>query len=416
MFNKSRKKIVLVILTMTILFLLVTLAAIYITSFLSLKNQSKEMLQRYVDRFSLEAAPRSDHLADLPDLEPQRNDKLKPADSVLYQLSSFYSVAFSEEGEILSVDTGWGKVHPEDEIIAFAQDILAQNKHEGTYEHMIFRVEQQDGYTLVAFMDTLIMDDSMRTVLFNTLIIGAVSVMIVFAVSELLAKQIIRPLEENDCRQKQFISDAGHELKTPISVVNTNVEILSRQIGENQWLSNIQYENERMANLIKDLLMLSRAENSTFISEDINLSKLVQQEVLPFESVAFEHGIELISSISEGVAIKGNCSQLSQLISILTDNAISYSEGGKRVTISLKKTHRHAVITICNVGKEIPEEIKARLFDRFYRIDESRGETEGHFGLGLPIAKAITEAHHGRIHVECKEGSVIFTVSLPLEN
>lgn len=415
MFHKSRNKIVLAILTTAILFLVVTLAAIYITSSLSLKNQGKEMLQRYVNSFSLEAAPGSDLPAGLPDLELRGNDTLRPADGVLYQLSSFYSVAFSADMEILSVDTGWGKVHSEDEIITFAQDILAQNKYEGTYEHMIFRVEEQDGYTLVAFMDTLIMDDSMRRVLFNTLMIGAVSVILFSVASVLLAKQIIRPLEENDRRQKQFISDAGHELKTPISVVNTNAEILSRQIGENQWLSNIQYENERMGDLVKDLLMLSHAENGTFITEDIDLSILMQQEVLPFESVAFEHGLELISNISEGVTVTGNRSQLSQLISILADNAISYSEDGKRVYITMKKAHRNAVITTSNVGKEIPEEIKARLFDRFYRSDESRGETEGHFGLGLPIAKAITEAHHGRINVECKEGNVIFTVILPLE-
>lgn len=170
-----------------------------------------------------------------------------------------------------------------------------------------------------------------------------------------------------------------------------------------------------MANLVKDLLILSRTENGAFISEDINLSKLVQQEVLPFESVAFEHGLELISNISENVTVKGNRSQLSQLISILADNAISYGEDGKCVTISLKKAHRHAIITVCNAGKEIAEDIKTKLFDRFYRADESRGETEGHFGLGLSIAKAIIEANHGRINVECKEGNVVFTVILPLE-
>lgn len=415
MFNTSRKKIVLSILAITILFFLATLTAIYTTSYLSLKKQSKEMLGKYVDSFTLENDALEEFPKDAPGRVPQGDGETHLADGVLYQVSSFYSVAFSEDQEILAVDTGWGKAHTEEEIIKFAQEILLTGKHEGSLSHMLYRVEKQNDFTLVAFMDTLLMEDSMSRVLFATLIVGAISVILFSAASVILARHIIRPLEENDRRQKQFVSDAGHELKTPISVVNTNAELLSRQIGENKWLANIQYENERMGSLVKELLTLSHAENEVSLSEVVDLSKLVQQEVLPFESVAFENGLELISDIADGVTVKGNRSQLSQLISILTDNAICYSEGGKKVGVSLKTVHRQAVFTVENAGPEIPEKIRERLFDRFYRSDEARGESEGHFGLGLPIARAITDNHHGKINIECKEGKVIFMVLLPLE-
>ncbi len=454
----------LTILATTILFLLVTLTAIYMTSYQSLKNQGKEMLERYAERYSLEDRPDgrppagpadlfrkdeegiqegssennikeqggaleessvSDPEEDegsLPEqfegttaLGPQGNEEPRPADGVLYKLSSFYSVAYSGRQEILAVDTGWGKIHTEEEIIGLAEGILKEGKEEGNYEHMLYRVEKRDGYTLVAFMDNLLMEDSMGKVLVNTLIVGLISVILFFAAAVILARHIIRPLEENDLKQKQFVSDAGHELKTPISVISTNAELLYRQIGDNQWLSNISYENERMGNLVKELLMLSRAENSAFIFELLDLSKLVQQEVLPFESVAFENGLELVSHICEGITVKGNRSQLGQLISILTDNAISYNEGGKRVTVSLKKRHRQAILSVENFGREVPVEMRERLFDRFYRSDESRGESEGHFGLGLSIARAITDSHHGKISLDCMDGRVVFTVTLLME-
>lgn len=216
-------------------------------------------------------------------------------------------------------------------------------------------------------------------------------------------------------RQKQFVSDAGHELKTPVAVVNANLELLSREIGENQWLSNIQYENERMSALIIQLLELSKAENFTPQMELLDLSRLVCGETLPFETVAYENGLLLNSSIAEGIRAEGNSIQLKQLVSILLDNAVRHSSSGEEVQILLKKEKSHAVLSVVNSGEEIPPEQQKHLFERFYRTDTARTGEDGHYGLGLAIARAIAESNKGSIAVRCHDGKVEFIVKLPVK-
>ena len=216
-------------------------------------------------------------------------------------------------------------------------------------------------------------------------------------------------------KQKQFISDAGHELKTPVAVIGANVEMLSREIGKNEWLANIRYENERMGFLVKQLLDLSRAENREALMERVDLSRTVTGETLAFESLAFDHGKTIQSDIEEGICISGNQEQLAQLTSILLDNALRHSKGNE-ICISLKLHGHAAVLDVINEGDEIPPEKLEHLFDRFYRIDEARNSEGQHYGLGLSIAKAVTEKHRGSIIVSCRDGKVRFEVSLPVKN
>ncbi|MBQ6753262.1 MAG: HAMP domain-containing histidine kinase, partial [Clostridia bacterium] len=218
---------------------------------------------------------------------------------------------------------------------------------------------------------------------------------------------IVKPLEESYEKQKRFISDAGHELKTPVSVVNANAELLEREIGQNQWLENIQYENERMGNLVTQLLDLARLENVETVKEEVNFSKVTAGEALPFESVAFEKGISLETEIEDNVLVEGNSAQLKQVVSILIDNALRHSKGAK-VSVALKKTHGQAVLSVTNEGDEIPPEQRERIFERFYRADEARTGGENNYGLGLAIAKSVADSHGGTLSVECRDGLVEF--------
>ena len=203
-------------------------------------------------------------------------------------------------------------------------------------------------------------------------------------------------------------------MKTPVSVVNANAELLSREIGENQWLANIQYENERMGKLITQLLDLARTENVTPQMEYVDLSHLIDGEALPFEGVAFEKGLTLRENITGGLRVYGNSTQLKQLVSIFLDNAIRHGTGGKDSWLNLTKERGHAKLSVINVGDEILEEQRAQLFERFYRVDSARNGEDKHYGLGLAIAQAITEAHHGKIEVLCYAGLVEFRAIFPL--
>jgi signal transduction histidine kinase len=198
-------------------------------------------------------------------------------------------------------------------------------------------------------------------------------------------------------------------------VVSANAELLVRQIGENQWLQNIQYENERMGMLVGQLLDLARTENVTPQMEHIDFSRLVAGEALPFESVAFEKELALNTAITSGIAVEGNGAQLKQLTSILLDNAIRHSKPAGEVRLTLTKDHGIAELSVINTGNEIPAEHREKIFERFYRMDTVRNSEDKHYGLGLAIAKAITDSHHGHIEVLCDNGLVEFRVRIPIK-
>jgi len=411
MFRKTRIKIVLAIVGALFLFLAVTLLTVFGLNSYSLRKQNSVMLEHYVELYSLDALPGDEPPGFIPGAGEVPDGGEERA---IYRLSSFYSAAIADDGTVLAVDSGKTGLYQDADIIKKAGELLNNNKESGFSRNTLYRVDKRDGYTLVAFMDTTVTDQSRLMLLLNIFLAGLIAIVLFFVIAVIIARAIIRPLEDNDRRQKQFVSDAGHELKTPISVVMANTELLARQVGENQWLSNIQYENERISSLVKELLELARTQNSASVFEEIDLSKLTAQEVLPFESLAFEHGNVIESDISGDVVVRGNRHQLEQLISILTDNAISHSTGGV-IRIELGKERRHALLRVSNDGPEIPKETRERLFDRFYRSDNARSEGDNHFGLGLAIAKAITDAHRGRIDAECRNGKVIFSVYLPAE-
>lgn len=425
MFSRSRQKIVLTTVIALMLFLAATLGVIYASSWLSIKKQNSEMLERYINVYSLESPPGSDMPGLPPDISmselpapppdsgiPAGTDPEDPG--AIYKLSSFYSVALSQDRKALAVDAGNSGLYTKEQLIGYARTILASGKASGHISHLMYRVDKRDEYTLVAFMDMTVIDNSLANILLYTLLAGAAAICIIAVISSRLARMIIGPLEENDRRQKQFISDAGHELKTPVAVISANAEILERQTGSSEWLENIKYENKRMGELVTDLLDLSRAENASVPMESVDLSRLTEREVLPFESVAFEQGLMIDSRISEGIRVTGNPAQLRQLVSILVDNAIRHGKQGETIRVTLDAERKSAVLTVVNRG-EIPQEQLPRLFDRFYRLDEARTGADDHYGLGLSIAKAISEAHSSKISVKCENSEVRFTVDLPLE-
>ena len=410
MFSRSRKKIILSIMLSLILLFAITLSVILLASYRQIQKKSADILRDYIDMYSAEQSPQR---PDGPAPGRQANDP-PPAEKRDYQLSTFYAVAFAENGSILAVDSGTNGIYSEEELIGIATEIISGNKTSGQTGALLYRVVPQNSYTLVAFMDNTVTDSTMRTLVQNVLIIGISAIAVLFLISLFLSKLIIKPLEENDRQQKRFISDASHELKTPVAVIGTNAEMLQRELGENEWLLNIQYENERMGDLVKQLLDLSRAENTEITMEQIDLSRVVTGEVLAFESLAFDQGKTIQSDIDEGIRVMGNQAQLTQLISILLDNAVGHGAGSE-IELSLKRQGHLAVLSVANAGDEIQPEKLEHLFDRFYRVDEARNSEGHHYGLGLSIAKAVAEKHGGSIAVSCHDGKVCFTVSLPLK-
>jgi len=413
MFKQSRRKIVAAIMSILVLLWVGTLSVIYASSYFEMKHQNELMLEAHAEMYTInQSVSEFASFRPRPDGNRDFNHKFNP-ESPRFQLSTFYSVAVSYDGEILEVENGMSTVHTDEELVSLTESIIKSGRNNGTENNLAFYKTDKDGYTLVSFMDNTVINESAMTLFRYTLIFGGVALVLFFFLSVFLARKIVNPLEESYQKQKQFISDAGHELKTPVSVVSANAELLSREIGDNQWLANIQYENERMGVLVTQLLDLARTENVVPQMEHIDFSRLVAGEALPFESVAFEKGLILHSDITPGISIMGSSAQLKQLVSILLDNAITHSKADGEVRLSLSKEHGNIKLSVINEGDEIPAQQRQQLFERFYRADPARSGEDAHYGLGLAIAKAIVNTHHGHIEVGCIDGTVEFCVSIP---
>ena len=400
---------------MSVLVLLwvVTLGVIYASSYIEMSKRNEAMMSVHAEMYTL-----SNPFGDMPPMIPMPDggNRFDPgfAESPMFQLSTFYTVAMSYDGSVLEIRNSQQGVHSDDDLKALAEKIVNSNKIKGTDNNLTFYKADKQGYNLVVFMDNTVINENAATLFRYTLIFGGIALIAFYFLSVFLARKIVRPLEESYKKQKQFISDAGHELKTPVSVVSANAELLSREIGENQWLDNILYENERMSMLVGQLLELAHTESITPEMERIDFSRLAQGEALPFESVAFERGLRLVCDTESEISVEGNNSQLKQLVSILLDNGIRHSADGNTVNLRLKKEHGFAVLSVINKGDEIPEEHRSQIFERFYRMDTARTGEDNHYGLGLAIAKSIAELHKGHIDVLCYDSLVEFRVTLPL--
>ena len=425
MFGKTKRNIVFAIVFSLLALMIVTLTTIYLSNRVALLRENEEMLKTYVERYALEEQPTAPEPAedagsgeggqteggDLPPPPPDGKEPMRREPQ--FRLSTFYSVAYGNSGEVLAIRNGNGALQNDASLLETAASILKSGKKSGVKGTLYYLVAERETYTLVAMLDGTIGDRNQTLLIRQMLIIGAVSTAILFVVSIFLARRIVRPLEENDRRQKRFVSDAGHELKTPIAVISANSELLKRQIGENEWLANIDYENRRMCDLVKQLLLLSRVESGETPKETVDLSKLTDGEILPFESLAFERGKRIDATVEPGLTVEGDPNQLRQLVSILLDNALSHGTGDS-ITLSLFEKERNvATLTVANDAAEPSEEQLTRMFDRFYRTDEARTDAGSHYGLGLSIAQAIVLAHGGRIAAEYRKPRLIFTVTLP---
>lgn len=420
MFKQSRRKIVATIMSMLVVIWIIALCAIYLFSYHEVTEQNREMLKEHLSQYMLnlsenlqgDTSKEPSESPYFPRMSSQQNPYFREIPA--FKLSTFYSVALTYDGIVLEIRNDDSGIYTDAELEDLALRLLEGTKSSGIEKNLLFSIVDKGGYILIGFMDNTIMQEGMMTLFRYTLIIGAIVIVALYFVARYLAKKIVEPLEENYQKQKQFVSDAGHELKTPIAIVNTNAELLYRQIGENPWLANIQYESQRMGTLVAQLLELARTEYATPQKEKIDLGHLVQGEVLPFESMAFENHLMLNLETEDKIYVYGNSMQLKQLTAILTDNAIRHAIGGKEILFTVSKEKNMAKLSVINEGKEIPEQEREKIFERFYRMDDVRNSKENHYGIGLAIAKAIVSSHKGKIRVLCYQGKVEFQVYIPL--
>jgi two-component system, OmpR family, sensor histidine kinase CiaH len=292
--------------------------------------------------------------------------------------------------------------------------------------NLYYQLETVNGQTHIAFTDSASLFKSLYTSILISVILGAIALLSVFFVALILARMALQPIEEAWTKQRRFIADASHELKTPLTVILANTEIVrenpeSTVHEQDKWLQGTLEESEKMDGLIQDLLVMAQTESDAMIEsaertarERVDLSSVVEASAMQFEAVAFEQDVTLAyDDIEQGLIVMGAPAHLERLVRILVDNACKYAGDPGHVTISLQGCDKEAVLSVENSGASIAPEDLAHVFDRFFRADTSRTDERGH-GLGLSIAKNIVEAAGGTIKVTSDPGATtVFTVRLP---
>jgi len=411
MFKELKNKFLLLNLVTISIMMMIAFSSIYLITYNNVHRDIDMQLHK-ISQFNQK--PKEDFK------EPKPNDDNTQSSQ---DRSLSFSLITDKEGTIISSFSIFAM--DEDSFENAKKVALSKNSTTGEFKldgtHWAYITESYDAGHRIVFLDITSQQGILTNLIYTFLAVAFVTLIFIFFISRFFANKTIQPIKNAFDKQKQFIADASHELKTPLAVINTNVDVLLTNGEDNikegsKWLYYIKSEVERMTKLTNDLLYLTQVDYSdiNMIFSDFNLSEAVENVLLTMEAVIFENNISLQYNIDPNLKTYGNSEQIKQVVMILLDNALKYTNSMGSVTVNLKKYQNNILLSVANTGKGIPEECMDEIFDRFYRIDKSRSRNNGGYGLGLAIAKAIVKQHKGKISVKSILGEkTIFSVEFP---
>ena len=335
----------------------------------------------------------------------------------------YFSILVDRDGRAIETGGGFFDLSDKEQLNIILQAAYSANEESGVlkeYNLRFLRSETPRGQCIV-FTDMTSEQSTLRNMIRTFLMIGSAAFLVFLGISILLARWAVKPVDRAWQQQKQFVADASHELKTPLTVIMTDAELLHApdcpEADREPLLSSILTMSSQMRGLVENLLDLARIDNGSVKEEYcmVSFSDIVSEAAMMFEPVFFEKGLPLRYEIEPDIRANGIPSHLKQLISILLDNAGKYASPGGETVVKLRRgTRKHFLLEVSNQGDPISDEDLKNLFKRFYRADKARAMNHS-YGLGLSIAQSIAEEHHGRIWCESKEGYNRFYVEIPCQ-
>ena len=321
-------------------------------------------------------------------------------------MTRFFIVRFDSEENVLSVSTDYVASVDENEAVQFARKVLVRGTERGYMkEYRYVRTDSADTVGVI-FLNTSREQQDMKSLRNLTLVVAGGSLVLVFILVVLFSGRAIKPIENNIKQQKQFITDASHELKTPLTSISTSVDVIALEHGEDEWTENIRNQTERMTKLVSELVTLSRLDEDSPLpdKEHFSVSNAAWEIVEVYQSSAKADNRNLTVDIQEDVSYFGDKNSIQQMLSVLLDNAVRYSPPNGEIRFSLAGKRNRVQIEVFNTCDYARPPDVSRLFDRFYRPDSSRDTNTGGTGVGLAIARAVAEAHGGTIGASCPDG------------
>lgn len=326
----------------------------------------------------------------------------------------FFSVHYDVEGTVLRVNQDYIASISESDAEGYADAVLESGKAHGYESGYRYLVSTAEDETVVLFLNSEREIQGMRSLLWITLAIAAACLAVVFGLVVLFSRRAITPYLKNMEAQKQFITNAGHELKTPLTAISTSADVLAMEHDGDEWVHNIQVQSGRLSKLITSLVALSRLdeENPFPVRAEFSLSDALWEISEPFVSLAQAKGKTYTQDIADGLTVTGDQAAIQQMVSILLDNALKYSPDGGSISLTARRSGKKAEITVSNTVEGTQSIDTTRLFDRFYQADESHSNAVSGTGIGLSIVKATAEAHGGTISARQEGCVMMFTARL----
>ncbi|MCM1404706.1 MAG: HAMP domain-containing histidine kinase [Prevotella sp.] len=405
MIKKLRTKFILVALGSTFVVLFGMVGVINIVNYHHVVTNADNviaMLQAGNGSFGNDPTP--PHLAaQKPDMSPETPFATR-----------YFTVEINNDGEVVAMKLDQIAAIDANTAEAYATTLARQNQSSGFYHDFRYRaMTTEQGNRLYIFVDCTQELTNFYTFLGTSFAVSALGLLVVFLLVCLFSKWVFQPIAENYRRQKQFITNVSHDIKTPLTIINANTEIIEAEGGTNEWTQGIKDEVQRLTQLTQNLVYLTKIDEQEQVitKTELNLARVVSATVKSFEAVALSSGHALQTDIADHLSYCGNEAMLRQMVNLLIDNAIKYASPQQPITVSLQKAGNKICLTVQNPHDNVlPAGNLAILCDRFYRADQARNSASGGHGIGLSVVKAIVAAHKGKITV--KDANKIFTFSI----
>lgn len=397
MIKKLRKKLIFVSMLSLFIVLFVLILSIGILNYRKLVTDADHVLAILAENNG--KFPEREMQKEPPKPEKNFSEKNLLFSPELPYETRYFSAVVNEEGEVLSAETGKIATVDEETITKYVQEIWEKGKQKGFIENYRFLWDRSNGEMRIIFLDCGRSLNTFQMFLFIAAFVSFFGFLAVFLLMIFLSAYIVKPFLENYEKQKRFITDAGHELKTPLTIIDADAAVLEMDLGENQWLSDIQNQTKRLTDLTNNLILLARMEEESMKLPMVEfpLSDVAEEVIGNFQTLAKAQNKILHGKIQPMISMLGDEKAIRQLMGILLENAVKYSDEKGEILLTVETQRNHIFLSVFNTTEFISKKEIAHLFERFYRTDKSRNSQTGGYGIGLSIAAATMRAHKGKI-------------------
>ena len=401
--SKLRKKFIYFSVGIIAIVLLSIMAFVNVTNFYNLKRSSDELLKTLVENNGV-----------MPSFKLNDNSKEEKTVYLKNFSNRFFTVKTDNKKNVITVNTDDVFFTSASEAVEYAKDVLSSGKSRGYYGGFKYVVENTENGKLIAFVDVVKDFDVFYSNLGNSVVISFFVLGFVTFFSFVLSKKAVAPMVQAYEKQNAFITDASHELKTPLAIINTSADVLEMESGESKWTGNIHKQVNRLNGLIGNLISLTKLEESDDLDRlEFSLSDTLDDCVMDVKDYALSLDKNIVTDIEKDISFKGDEKLIRQVVGILLDNAIKYAREKSDINVKLTKQNKKIVFTVENEADNLEIKNYNILFERFYRADSSRNSKTGGYGIGLSIAQSIVLKHKGKISADSFDGErIVFTVKL----